>query len=101
MKQLFFVSCLLHFLQGYGQTLTYYNYSVAEGLPSAETYDIYQDEKGFMWFGTDNGVVKFDGKEMKIYHLKDSLTDPVVFGFQPDEKGRIWFRTFSGRLSYY
>ena len=101
MKQLFFVSCLLHFFHGYSQTLTYYNYSVAEGLPSAETYDIYQDEKGFMWFGTDNGIVKFDGKEMKIYHLKDSLTDPVVFGFQPDEKGRIWFRTFSGRLSYY
>ena len=100
MKQLIFFCWLISVTGVHAQTLTHYNYSVAEGLPSAESYDIFQDEKGFLWFATDNGIVKFDGKEMKTFHLEDGLTDPVVFEFQPDPEGRIWFRTFSGKLSY-
>jgi signal transduction histidine kinase len=100
MKQIFFFSWLFSVTTVSAQTLTHYNYSVEEGLPSSETYDIFQDDEGFMWFATDNGIVKFDGKEMKTFHLKDGLTDPVVFEFKPDAKRRIWFRTFSGRLSY-
>jgi signal transduction histidine kinase/ligand-binding sensor domain-containing protein len=101
MKHLFFFAWLISITTLSAQTLTYYNYSVTEGLPSVESYDVFQDNDGFMWFSTDNGIVRFDGHEMKNYHLKDGLTDPVVFGFQQDKKGRIWFRTFSGRLSYF
>jgi signal transduction histidine kinase/ligand-binding sensor domain-containing protein len=84
-----------------GQAFTIYNYSVPDGLPSSEVYDVYQDKKGFLWFATDNGVVKFDGHQMQIFHTKDGLSDPVVFGFFEDKKGRLWFRTFSGKLSYH
>jgi signal transduction histidine kinase/ligand-binding sensor domain-containing protein len=84
-----------------GQSFTVYNYSVPEGLPSSEVYEVFEDRNGFMWFATDHGIVKFDGQEMKIFQVKDGLTDPVVFGFQEDDDGRIWFRTFSGKLSYY
>ena len=101
MKQFFFISCLASFFTIYGQTITHYNYSVAEGLPSSEAYTVFQDRQGFMWFATDNGVVKFDGREMQTFHLKDGLTDPVVFDFQEDDDGRIWFWTYSGKLSYY
>ena len=83
------------------QTFTVYNYSVAEGLPSSEVYQVYQDRTGFLWFATDNGVVKFDGSQMTTYHTKDGLSDPVVFGFHEDSKDRLWFRTFSGQLSYF
>jgi signal transduction histidine kinase/ligand-binding sensor domain-containing protein len=83
------------------QSFTVYNYAVSEGLPSSEVYEIYQDRQGFLWFATDNGVVKFDGSQMENFHTKDGLTDPVVFGFYEDPRGRLWFRTFSGKLSYY
>ncbi|HYC84249.1 MAG TPA: two-component regulator propeller domain-containing protein [Chryseosolibacter sp.] len=74
------------------------NYSIAEGLPSTEVYDVFQDSKGFIWFGTDNGVVRFDGREMTVFRSHDGLEDPVVFGIMEDRHQRIWFRTFSGRL---
>jgi signal transduction histidine kinase/ligand-binding sensor domain-containing protein len=62
---------------------------------------VYQDRKGFVWIATDNGVVKYDGKEFVTYNRTNGLTDNTVFGFHEDQKGRIWFRTFSGLLSYY
>lgn len=83
------------------QTYTSINYSVNQGLPSAEVYQAYQDQEGFMWFGTDNGVVRFDGHEMQIFNTRHGLSDPVVFGFQEDKPGKIWFKSYSGRLSYY
>lgn len=82
------------------QFFTIYNYSVPEGLPSSEVYEVYQDRKGFLWFATDNGIVRFDGSQMAVYHTKDGLTDPVVFSFFEDHKNRLWFRTFSGKMSY-
>jgi signal transduction histidine kinase len=83
-----------------GQSFTVYNYSIAEGLPSSEVYEVFEDRNGFIWFGTDHGVIQFDGQEMKIFQVKNGLTDPVVFGFKEDARGRLWFRTYSGRLCY-
>lgn len=83
------------------QTYTSINYSVNQGLPSNEVYQAYQDKEGFMWFGTDNGVVRFDGHEMQIYNTRHGLSDPVVFGFQENKPGKIWLKSYSGRLSYY
>ena len=86
---------------GHGQSYTFLNYSIPEGLPSTDVYDIYQDSKGFLWFATGGGVAKFDGHEIKVYLVKDGLSDPVVLGFYEDYKNRIWFRTYSGKLSYF
>jgi signal transduction histidine kinase/ligand-binding sensor domain-containing protein len=85
----------------YGQSYTVLQYSKTEGVPSAEVYEVYQDKKGFLWFATDNGVARFDGSEMKIFHTRQGLSDEVVFGFYEDYKNRLWFRTFSGNLSYF
>jgi signal transduction histidine kinase/ligand-binding sensor domain-containing protein len=84
-----------------GQSHSYLHYSIPEGLPSSEVYDVYQDRKGFIWFATDNGVVRYDGSQMETFQVNDGLTDPVVFGIIEDSKGRIWFRTFSGKICYY
>jgi signal transduction histidine kinase len=93
--------CLLFPILTFAQGYTTINYSVSEGLPSNEVYEVFQDRHGFLWFGTDNGVVRYDGYDMVRFGVEDGLTDPVVFGFHEDFKGRIWFRTFSGKLSYY
>lgn len=42
-----------------------------DGLPSNAVSDIYQDQKGFMWFSTNNGLARYDGNQMKVY-LQDS-----------------------------
>lgn len=76
------------------------SYTVEQGLPSNEVYEIHRDRNGFLWFATDNGVVRFDGTGFEKFHIKDGLSDPVVFGFHETESA-IWFRTFSGRLCYF
>lgn len=45
--------------------------TLQDGLPSNAVSDIYQDQKGFMWFSTNNGLARYDGKQMKVY-LQDS-----------------------------
>src|ERR1044071_4935553 len=77
------------------------NLSVADGLSSSEVYDVFQDSNGFIWFGTDYGVVRFDGYEMTPFATAEGLEDPVVFSISEDPKGKLWFRTFSGRIIYY
>lgn len=45
--------------------------TLQDGLPSNAVSDIYQDQKGFMWFSTNNGLARYDGDQMKVY-LQDS-----------------------------
>jgi signal transduction histidine kinase/ligand-binding sensor domain-containing protein len=84
----------------YAQAPAYRQYSVSDGVPSSEVYEVYQDKEGFVWLATDNGISKFNGSEFENFHVKDGLTDPVVFGFQEDGAGKVWLRTFSGKLCY-
>ena len=79
----------------------YRHISVDDGLPSSETYYTYQDRKGYMWFCTDRGVVKYDGYRMTLFTKKQGLLDNVVFRVFEDYKGRIWFHTMNNRVCYY
>lgn len=45
--------------------------TLQDGLPSNAVSDIYQDQKGFMWFSTNNGLARYDDNQMKVY-LQDS-----------------------------
>jgi ligand-binding sensor domain-containing protein/signal transduction histidine kinase len=77
------------------------NYNTDHGLPSSEVYVAMQDSKGYMWFGTDNGVSRFDGYEFRNYGTTDGLQDNVVFDLQEDDQGRIWMMTMTGNAYYY
>ncbi|MCB0633547.1 MAG: histidine kinase [Saprospiraceae bacterium] len=77
------------------------NYSTNDGLPSSEVHDIIQDQRGYLWIATDNGVSRFDGYKFKNYGAKQGLKNNVVFHLQEDHEGRIWMQTLSGNLYYY
>lgn len=80
--------------------VNFINYTIKDGLPSAETYDIIQDRKGFIWVATDNGVAKFDGVTFTRFTKNDGLTDNTVFKIHEDKKGRIWFVTLNRKLCF-
>ncbi|TSJ45784.1 sensor histidine kinase [Fluviicola chungangensis] len=80
---------------------SYRIFSVKEGLPSSETYFVYQDQQGYIWFCTDRGVVRYDGFHMEVLTTKNGLPDNVIFWIYEDYKGRIWFISYNGLLSYY
>ncbi len=96
---LFFLSFLAS--RSYSQSHVYKHYGVENGLPTSEVYSAFQDSKGYMWFGTNAGVSRFNGYEFENFDVSDGLTDNTVFLITEDYKGRIWFGTFNNQLSYY
>ena len=51
--------------------LKFTHYTTADGLPSNCVRDIVQDEEGFVWFGSDGGLVRFDGTSTKVFTPTD------------------------------
>src|ERR1700759_5496645 len=78
----------------------YLHYTIDEGLPSNEVYDVYEDVKGYTWFATDHGISRFDGYSFRNYSTNEGLVHNTVFGFHEDKKGRVWMRTFNSSLCY-
>jgi signal transduction histidine kinase len=76
------------------------NFTTEDGLPSNNVYSVFPDHNGFLWFGTDNGIARFDGKHFKVLTSADGLADNDVFGFFEDSHQRLWLRTFSGKACY-
>lgn len=84
-----------------GQSPYFRNYNKKQGLPSAETYCVFQDSKGYIWCSSDAGVARYDGYEFKVFTTSEGLADNTVFHIYEDRKGRIWFTGFSGKVCYY
>lgn len=80
--------------------LPYINFTVEDGLPSMHTYDIIQDNDGFIWIGTDAGVSQFDGYHFENMTTKNGLSNNDVFRLMEDTNGRIWFCSIQ-KLCYY
>ncbi len=74
------------------------NYTTDDGLPSSETYSILQDEQGYIWISTDNGVSRFDGYAFRNFGVKDGLLENTIFHLRLDTKGRVWMQAMSGNL---
>jgi ligand-binding sensor domain-containing protein len=66
---------------------------VADGLPGSLLYRSFQDSHGFIWFGSDAGVARFDGTRFDLFTMDDGLSDNEIFGIHEDKEGNIWFRT--------
>ncbi len=78
-----------------GQSPSYIHYGVKEGLPSNMVYCATQDHRGFLWFGTDKGLVRFDGTRFQVFGKKDGLPDPEVLNLFEDSQHRLWISCFS------
>jgi signal transduction histidine kinase/ligand-binding sensor domain-containing protein/DNA-binding response OmpR family regulator len=77
---------------------------VADGLSSNTVRSIIQDNRGFMWFGTENGLSRFDGRSFKnfrsVYGDSTSLGNNYVYTLYEDRQGRIWTGTEGGVYIY-
>ncbi len=67
------------------------NYTTADGLPSNEIYAMLQDSRGFLWFGTDLGLCRFNGYEFTRPVDTSAAVASPVFQIVEDARGRIWF----------
>lgn len=83
------------------QEFSFKNINTDHGLPSSEVYDILEDKQGYMWFATDHGVARYNGKEFTSYTTANGLLDNTVFRMCEDSKGRIWFASQSNEICYW
>lgn len=85
----------------FAQTLRFNNYTVDDGLPSTETYQVRAQKNGIIWIATDRGVCRFDGNTFEVFDAEDGLEDITVFAMTEDPGGRMWFATFSGSVYWF
>ncbi len=75
-------------------------FTTKQGLPSNHIYDVAEDENGFMWFASKQGLIKYDGVSFKIFTIKDGLPNNDTWLLEPDFKGRLWYFSKSNRQGY-
>ncbi|TYR37878.1 hypothetical protein FXV77_00910 [Sphingobacterium phlebotomi] len=77
---LFFIS-LLHISSVYSQQYYFNHYQVDQGLSNNFISCAVQDEDGFLWFGSKNGLNRFDGNQFKIYQSDPSVQNGLESNF--------------------
>src|SRR5215469_12712132 len=66
------------------QRLPFHNYGVHDGLAHMWVAAIYQDRKGYLWFGTWEGLSRFDGYGFTNYGLREGLANPIINSIAED-----------------
>lgn len=86
------------------QKIVFHHLTVENGLSQNAVLSLAQDEKGFMWMGTSNGLNRFDGHRFKIYQSRaeDSTTisSNNVLSLLHDSQKRLWAGTYRGLNLY-
>lgn len=79
--------------------------NVEHGLSQNTVYSIIQDHKGFIWFGTDDGLNRYDGYSFKTYTneigVNGTLTNNRIIALLEDSSNRLWIATIGGGLNRY
>lgn len=82
--------------------LNFKSFTERDGLSKDYVRSICQDKDGFMWFGTPDGLDKFDGKNFINYNklLKDTLASnyQISYNILEDKDGIIWIATYSNGI---
>jgi ligand-binding sensor domain-containing protein/signal transduction histidine kinase len=74
-------------------------YTIADGLAHSSVVSIYQDHKGFLWFGTYEGLSRFDGYGFVNYDRRDGLPHVNINHITEDRQGRLWVATNGGGVA--
>ena len=98
---------LLPFFSGSGQIsdVKFKNITLKDGLSQSSVYSIYQDYRGFIWFGTFDGLNRYDGRSITRfmpYSRNDStynLSNGNIWGMDGDKKGKLYIATMGGGLN--
>jgi signal transduction histidine kinase/ligand-binding sensor domain-containing protein len=101
-------SCLTGFfiliflcLRAYPQ-LHFKHYGIGDGFSDNSVRQIIQDKKGFLWFGTLNGLNRYDGNDIRIYKTEpgnpNSLSYSRISRIMEDSYSYIWLSTFNSEI---
>ena len=76
-----------------------------DGLPENSVRSILQDRLGFLWFGTHNGLARYDGYDMEVFlpdpNDSNSIFPRFLVALAQDDTGMIWIGSYTNGLSRY
>ena len=79
------------------------NFGIASGLSQITARALLQDEQGFLWIGTQDGLNRFDGYSFRVYYrdrrAAASLGDSHITALARADGGALWVGTMAGGLS--
>lgn len=95
-----FLSCLSVF----GQRIRFSQINIKSGLSQSTVRSIVQDDQGYIWLGTEDGLNKYDGQEMHVYNtLTDEhniqLKDNYISALFLDSENKLWIGTREGGIA--
>ena len=89
----------------YAQPYYFKHYQVENGLSNNSVFASVQDDKGFMWFGTKDGLNRFDGYSFKTYRHDpadpESLGNDKIYSLLSDKTAGLWIGTDLGLYKYH
>jgi ligand-binding sensor domain-containing protein/serine phosphatase RsbU (regulator of sigma subunit) len=88
------------------KTITQYSlhiWNMESGLPGNSIYAVQQTQDGYIWIGTGDGLVRFDGLQFELYNKEkiEELKSNEVRALYEDRHGTLWIGTSSGGLTCY
>ena len=92
------------FVYGQSDKVQLEHLSVEDGLSQLSVISIFQDSQGFMWFGTRDGLNKYDGYNFHIFKESDDnnyISNSHILCMAEDEKKRLWIGTRRGLNRYH
>jgi ligand-binding sensor domain-containing protein len=76
------------------------SWTTDDGLPGNSCVKIIQDKKGFIWLGSFDGLVRFDGTRFLVYNKGNLLSTNYAVAIADDENGNLWIGTDQGLMVY-
>src|SRR5688572_161056 len=106
-RTIFFIALqmLFSFAIGQEQRIRFEHHETSNGLSQSNVSCILQDSRGFMWFGTRDGLNRYDGYKFTVYRNDPrnphSLSNNFIRGIAESRNGDLWIATLGGGLCRY
>lgn len=88
----------------YAENVSFESLTTRQGLPQMSVLDIIQDDQGYIWFATRDGMARYDGYSIDVFQNRTndslSLSNNYVISLGKDKEGALWIGTLYGLNRY-
>jgi len=86
------------------QQYNFTTYTIEDGLSQSVVNCIFQDSKGYIWLGTQNGLDRFDGRNFELFRFNpadsNSISNNWIYAISEDTESNLWVGTKGGLQKY-
>ncbi len=100
-KHLLLIALVLWSFAAFNQSYIFNNFNVEDGISHPFIYDITQDDRGYLWIATGEGLSKFNGLHFRNFFTADGLTEDFVSTLFKDSQKRLWLGHNKGGATLY